>query len=216
MKKTLLATAIAGAAALAATSASAATVYNQDGTKLDIYGNVQLAYTYVDQLGGDPAVRAVVLTGEGRSFSAGADLDWMKRSAGYDFDDNLAEARRLAEMIRRLDALPMPTIALVQGAAIGESQGLSHTQFKEVMVAMLPAMRLMVEDLTTRLSNGKKSEPHSSIANQLEVSSAVLEVCRTQGIATDLPVAFATYFDQASNLADHDVAAMAKSFDKAR
>jgi len=54
MKKTLLATAIAGAAALAATSASAATVYNQDGTKLDIYGNVQLAYTYVDQLGGDP------------------------------------------------------------------------------------------------------------------------------------------------------------------
>ncbi|MDL2191728.1 porin [Cobetia sp. LC6] len=54
MKKTLLATAIAGAAALAATSASAATVYNQDGTKLDIYGNVQLAYSYVDQLGGDP------------------------------------------------------------------------------------------------------------------------------------------------------------------
>ncbi len=54
MKKTLLATAIAGAAALAATSASAATVYNQDGTKLDIYGNVQLAYGYVDQLGGDP------------------------------------------------------------------------------------------------------------------------------------------------------------------
>jgi len=54
MKKTLLATAIAGAAALAATSASAATVYNQDGTKLDIYGNVQLAYFYVDQLGGDP------------------------------------------------------------------------------------------------------------------------------------------------------------------
>lgn len=54
MKKTLLATAIAGAAALAATSASAATVYNQDGTKLDLYGNVQLAYSYVDQLGGDP------------------------------------------------------------------------------------------------------------------------------------------------------------------
>ncbi|MBU3009326.1 porin [Cobetia amphilecti] len=53
MKKTLLATAIAGAAALAATSASAATVYNQDGTKLDIYGNVQLAYGYTDSLGSD-------------------------------------------------------------------------------------------------------------------------------------------------------------------
>tara|TARA_A100001391_G_scaffold68985_1_gene44058 strand:- start:2122 stop:3198 length:1077 start_codon:yes stop_codon:yes gene_type:complete len=53
MKKTLLATAIAGAAALAATSASAATVYNQDGTKLDIYGNIQLVYAYDDRLGED-------------------------------------------------------------------------------------------------------------------------------------------------------------------
>jgi len=53
MKKTLLATAIAGAAALAATSASAATVYNQDGTKLDIYGNVQLAYSNIENADGD-------------------------------------------------------------------------------------------------------------------------------------------------------------------
>lgn len=53
MKKTLLATAIAGAAALAATSASAATVYNQDGTKLDIYGNVQLAYLNIENANGD-------------------------------------------------------------------------------------------------------------------------------------------------------------------
>lgn len=53
MKKTLLATAIAGAVALASTSASAATVYNQDGTKLDLYGNLQLVYAYTDSLGGD-------------------------------------------------------------------------------------------------------------------------------------------------------------------
>ena len=78
-------------------------------------------------------------------------------------------------------------LGVLQGAAIGDSQGLSHAQFKEVMVAMLPAMRLMVEDLTTRLSSGETSEPHSSIANQLEVSAAVLEVCRAQGIAIDLP-----------------------------
>ncbi|MGO2501803.1 MAG: porin, partial [Cobetia marina] len=67
MKKTLLATAIAGAAALAATSASAATVYNQDGTKLDIYGNVQIAYTYIDKLGGDPDSD---LTDNGSTFGA--------------------------------------------------------------------------------------------------------------------------------------------------
>ena len=82
-----------------------------------------LAETF-ETLAGRNDVRCVILAGAGKSFSAGADLDWMKRSAGYDFDDNLAEARRLAEMIRRLDALPMPTIALVQGAAIGGGIGL--------------------------------------------------------------------------------------------
>ena len=107
-------------------------------------------------------------------------------------------------------------LGVLQGAAIGDAQGLSHAKFKEVMVALLPAIRLMVEDLTTRLSSDEKSEPHSSIANQLEVSAAVLEVCRAQGIATDLPAAFAACFEQASNLADQDVAAMAESFDKAR
>ena len=53
MKKTLLATAIAGAVALASTSASAATVYNQDGTKLDLYGNIQIGYRYIDSLTDD-------------------------------------------------------------------------------------------------------------------------------------------------------------------
>ncbi|ALM51699.1 porin [Halomonas huangheensis] len=58
MKKTLLATAIAGAAAFAATGAQAATVYNQDGTKLDIYGNVQLAYSSVKEEDGNGNVEA--------------------------------------------------------------------------------------------------------------------------------------------------------------
>jgi len=82
-----------------------------------------LAETF-ETLAGRTDVRCVILAGAGKSFSAGADLDWMKRSAGYAFDENLAEARRLAEMVRRLDALPMPTIALVQGAAIGGGIGL--------------------------------------------------------------------------------------------
>jgi methylglutaconyl-CoA hydratase len=75
-------------------------------------------------LAGSTDVRCVILASAGKSFSAGADLDWMKCSADYAFDENLAEARRLAEMIRRLDSLPMPTIALVQGAAIGGGIGL--------------------------------------------------------------------------------------------
>jgi len=75
-------------------------------------------------LAGRADVRCVILAGAGKSFSAGADLDWMKRSAEYAFDDNLAEARRMADMIRRLDALSMPSIALVQGVAMGGGVGL--------------------------------------------------------------------------------------------
>lgn len=78
----------------------------------------------VAALAGRSDARCVILTGAGKSFSAGADLDWMKRSAEYAFDENLANARRLADMMRRLDALPMPTIALVRGAAMGGGVGL--------------------------------------------------------------------------------------------
>lgn len=107
-------------------------------------------------------------------------------------------------------------LGVLQGAALGRTQGLSNAQFEEVMVAMLPAIRLMVEDLTTRISSGETSEPHSSIANQLEVSAAVLEVCRAEGIATDIPSLFAACFNRTASLADLDVAAMAESFNKAR
>ena len=64
----------------------------------------------------DPAVRVVVIAGEGKSFSAGADLDWMRRMADYGEADNLADARALAVMLRTLNELPKPTIARVQGA----------------------------------------------------------------------------------------------------
>ncbi|MFP5301278.1 porin [Cobetia sp. SIMBA_158] len=91
MKKTLLATAIAGAAALAATSASAATVYNQDGTKLDIYGNVQIVYTYIDKLGGDPDSD---LTDNGSTFGAKGEhkinddiVGYFKAEWEYDADE---------------------------------------------------------------------------------------------------------------------------------
>ncbi|HET8726942.1 MAG TPA: enoyl-CoA hydratase-related protein, partial [Alphaproteobacteria bacterium] len=76
------------------------------------------------RLGADPTVRAVVLRASGKSFSAGADLGWMQRMAGYGFDENLADARQLAELMRTLNDLPKPTVALVQGAAFGGGVGL--------------------------------------------------------------------------------------------
>lgn len=74
---------------------------------------------------GDPVVRAVVLASTGKSFSAGADLDWMRRMAEYSPDQNLADAQALAALLHTLDTLPKPTIALVQGAAFGGGVGLA-------------------------------------------------------------------------------------------
>ena len=72
----------------------------------------------------DGRVRAVVLAAEGDSFSAGADLNWMRRMAAYGYDDNLADALRLGELLHRIAHLPKPVVALVQGPAYGGGVGL--------------------------------------------------------------------------------------------
>lgn len=71
-----------------------------------------------------PQVRAVALTAVGPSFSAGADLHWMRRMSGYSLDENVADAVGLASLMRRIDTLPKPTMAVVQGAAYGGGVGL--------------------------------------------------------------------------------------------
>ena len=75
-------------------------------------------------LGGDPAVRAVVLAGGGRSFSAGGDLNWMRRMAGYNQEENLADAAELGRLMSTLNRLAKPTIARVHGAAFAGGIGL--------------------------------------------------------------------------------------------
>ena len=75
-------------------------------------------------LDADDAVRAVILLGHGRSFCAGADLNWMKKMAGYGHAENLADAMALAAMLKTLNGLSKPTIARVHGAAFGGGVGL--------------------------------------------------------------------------------------------
>src|SRR5690242_15903606 len=77
------------------------------------------------RLGAAAGIRAVVLAGAGQSFSAGADLAWMRRIAGQSFDSNLADAAGLAGLMHSLDRLPKPTLALVHGAAYGGGVGLA-------------------------------------------------------------------------------------------
>ncbi|ACB33465.1 Enoyl-CoA hydratase/isomerase [Leptothrix cholodnii SP-6] len=77
------------------------------------------------QLGADDAVRVIVLAGEGKAFSAGADLQWMQRASEASIEWNLADARRLAAMLWRIDSCPKPTIARVHGIALGGGVGLT-------------------------------------------------------------------------------------------
>ena len=69
-------------------------------------------------------VRAVVLTGEGKSFCAGADLKWMKEMVNYSYEENIEDSTLIADCMRGLYTLPQPTIARVNGSAIGGGMGL--------------------------------------------------------------------------------------------
>jgi methylglutaconyl-CoA hydratase len=77
------------------------------------------------QLADDPAVRVIVLAGAGKHFSAGADLQWMQRASAATREWNLDDARRFAAMLYRIECCPKPTLARVQGAALGGGVGLA-------------------------------------------------------------------------------------------
>ncbi len=97
-------------------------------------------------------VRVVVLAGNGKSFSAGADLNWMKRMAGFSEGENLRDAVALADLLHTLRALTKPTIARVQGAAYGGGVGLvaacdiavaslaASFSLSEVRLGLIPAV----------------------------------------------------------------------------
>ena len=76
------------------------------------------------KLAQDDAIRALVILGAGRSFSAGGDIEWMRRMSGASCEENLKDARSLAEMMGLLDSFPKPTVAFVHGAAYGGGVGL--------------------------------------------------------------------------------------------
>ena len=102
----------------------------------------------IDQM----AVRVLVISSSGKSFCAGADLNWMKRAAGYSNEESLRDARALAEMLRKLAQCPKPTIARVQGPAYGGGVGLvaccdvaiatfdAEFSLTEVRLGLIPAV----------------------------------------------------------------------------
>jgi methylglutaconyl-CoA hydratase len=104
-----------------------------------------------DNIEKNPDVRVTILTGEGKSFCAGADLNWMRRIKDYSYEENLKESLDLAEMLYKIYASSKPTIARVNGTAIGGGTGLvavcdiaiavstAKFSFSEVKLGLIPA-----------------------------------------------------------------------------
>ncbi len=115
----------------------------------DLIQRLSQAFT---RLGADDSVRVVVLAANGKSFSAGADLNWMKRMASYGDDENRADAHHLATLLMLMSRMAKPTIARVQGSAFGGGLGLvaacdiavaaEEAQFmlSEVRLGLIPAV----------------------------------------------------------------------------
>jgi methylglutaconyl-CoA hydratase len=108
----------------------------------------ELAEAFVDV----GRARAVVLAGEGPSFSAGADVDWMRSSVELSYEENMADALALRRMLEAIDACPAPVVARVQGHALGGGAGLvacadvvvaapdAVFAFSEVKLGIIPAV----------------------------------------------------------------------------
>jgi len=108
----------------------------------------ELAAAFVDV----GSSRAVVLAGDGPSFCAGADVEWMRASADLDYEANVADANALRRMLEAIDGCPAPVVAVVQGHALGGGAGLvacsdiviAHDRavfaFSEVKLGIIPAV----------------------------------------------------------------------------
>jgi methylglutaconyl-CoA hydratase len=108
----------------------------------------ELAEAFVDV----GRARAVVLAGDGKSFSAGADVEWMRTSADLSYEENLADANALRQMLEAIDRCPAPVVARVQGHALGGGCGLvacsdvvvaapdAQFAFSEVKLGIIPAV----------------------------------------------------------------------------
>ncbi|SNY44646.1 methylglutaconyl-CoA hydratase [Arsukibacterium tuosuense] len=106
----------------------------------------------LDQLAANPDVRILLLNANGKNFSAGADLNWMRSMAEKDYAQNLDDANELAMLMHKLDKFPKPTVAVVQGAAFGGAVGLvaccdiaiasDNASFclSEVKIGLIPAV----------------------------------------------------------------------------
>nr|WP_298415677.1 enoyl-CoA hydratase-related protein [uncultured Halomonas sp.] len=141
-------------------------------------------------------VRVLVLGSKGKHFSAGADLNWMKRMIDYSFEDNLNDSRELSRLMYRLDTLPCPTLCRVQGAAYGGAVGLAaccdiviaseaaRFCLSEVRIGLSPAV---ISPYVQRAIGERQLRRYALTAEVIDVSTAqmlglVHEVTAKEGL----------------------------------
>lgn len=164
--------------------------------------------------GNKPETRVVILTAAGKTFSAGADLDWMKRMGSYSYDENLADAKRLSTLLKVLYELPVPTIAKVQGPAFGGALGLisccdivvaiksATFCFSEARIGLIPATisPYVIQAIGTRQAqryflSAETINSHQALAlglihevvDKIELDSTIEGI--TQGLLSNSPAA---------------------------
>ncbi len=133
------------------------------------------------QLDRDESIRAIILCAEGKSFSAGADANWMRRMAGYSEAENLADAQALAGLMETIDRLSKPVVARVQGPAIGGGVGLvacsdiviavdsAFFQLSEVRLGLTPAT---ISPYVVRAIGGRAARRYFLTAERIDAPTA--------------------------------------------
>ncbi|WP_299787814.1 enoyl-CoA hydratase-related protein [uncultured Shewanella sp.] len=128
-----------------------------------------------------PDCQILVLKANGKNFSAGADLNWMRKQAKMDFEQNLSDANQLAKLMSTLDKFPKPTIALVQGAAFGGALGLicccdiaianqkASFCLSEVKLGLIPAV---ISPYVTRAMGQRAARRYMLTAERFDATKA--------------------------------------------
>ena len=150
------------------------------------------------------ACQILILKANGKNFSAGADLNWMRKQAKMDFKQNLNDANELAKLMSLLDKFPKPTLALVQGAAFGGALGLicccdiaianQRASFclSEVKLGLIPAV---ISPYVTRAMGQRAARRYMLTAERFDAAKA-LELQVIHEINDDLEVAAAPIISQ--------------------
>ena len=136
--------------------------------------------TVIQALADHPECQMLVLRANGKNFSAGADLNWMRKQAKMDFSQNLADANELAKLMHVLDKFPKPSIALVQGAAFGGALGLicccdiaiANERFclSEVKLGLIPAV---ISPYVVRAMGNRQARRYMLTAERFNAQAAL-------------------------------------------